>query len=118
MNQTVSRLDEAVLLEEYQLTYERLLSLVKEKYNCQLILMEPFMFCDDKANPAYESLLQYIIAVRALAEKFNAVLVPMQELIDKKIEQVSPEKFSDDTVHPHVWAHAWIAQQWFDATKL
>ena len=109
---------EAVLLDEYQLTYKRLLSLVKEKYNCQLILMEPFIFCDDKANPAYKALLQYIDAVRALAEEFNAVLVPLQELIEDKIAKVSPEKFSDDMVHPYVWAHAWIAQQWFDATKL
>jgi hypothetical protein len=23
-----------------------------------------------------------------------------------------------DMVHPYVWAHAWIAQQWFEATKL
>ena len=110
--------DAAVLLDEYQVTYKRLLSLVKEKYNCRLILIEPFMFCDDKTNPAYKSLLQYIQAVRALAAEFDAVLVPLQELIDKKIEEVSPEKFSDDMVHPYVWAHAWIAQQWFEATKL
>jgi len=116
--QYTGRLDEAVLLDEYQLTYKRLLSLVKEKYNCQLILIEPFMFCDDKANPAYKALQQYIHAVRALAEEFDAVLVPLQELIDKKIKKVPPEKFSDDMVHPYVWAHSWIAQQWFEATKL
>ena len=116
--QYTGRLDEAVLLDEYQLTYKRLLSLVKEKYNCQLILMEPFMFCDDKANPTYKALQQYIQAVRALAEEFDAVLVPLQELIDEKITKVSPEKFSDDMVHPYAWAHAWIAQQWFEATNL
>ena len=110
--------DAAVLFDEYQLTYNRLLSLVKEKYNCRLILIEPFMFCDDKANPAYKSLQQYIHAVRALAEEFDAVLVPLQELIDNKIKEVPPEKFSDDMVHPYVWAHAWIAQQWLEATKL
>lgn len=110
--------DEAVLLDEYQLTYKRLLSLVKEKYNCQLILIEPFMFCDEKTYPAYRALQQYIHAVRALAEEFDAVLVPLQELIDKKIKTIPPEKFSDDMVHPYVWAHAWIAQQWFEAIKL
>jgi len=110
--------DAAVLLDEYQLTYKRLLSLVKEKYNCRLILIEPFMFCDDKTNPAYKSLQQYIHAVRALAEEFDAVLVPLQELIDKEMKKVPPEKFSDDMVHPYVWAHAWIAQQWLEATKL
>ena len=116
--QYTGELNTAVLLDEYQLTYERLLSLVKEKYNCRLILMEPFIFCDDKTNPAYKSLQQYIHAVRALAAEFDAVPVPLQELIDKKIKEVSPEKFSDDMVHPYVWAHAWIAQHWLEATKL
>jgi lysophospholipase L1-like esterase len=116
--QYTGRPDEAVLLDEYQLTYERLLLLVKEKYNCRLILMEPFMFCNDKANPAFKVLQQYIHAVRVLAEKFDAVLVPLQELIDKKIKKIPPEKFSNDMVHPYVWAHAWIAQQWLEATKL
>jgi len=115
--QYIGRADEAVLLDEYQLTYKRLLSLVREKYNCSMILIEPFMFCDDKANPAYKALQQYIHAVRALAEEFDAVLVPLQELIDKKIEKVTPGKFSDDMVHPYVWAHAWIAQRWLEATK-
>ncbi len=76
------------------------------------------MFCDDTTNPAYETLQQYIHAVRALAEEFDAVLVPLQELIDKKIKIVPPEKFSDDMVHPYVWAHAWIAQCWLEETKL
>ena len=116
--QYTGRLNEAVLLDEYQLTYKRLLTLVKGKYNCRLILIEPFMFCDDKTNPAYKALQQYIHAVRALAAEFDAVLVPLQELIDNKIKKVPPEKFSDDMVHPYVWAHAWIAQRWLEATKL
>jgi len=116
--QYTGRLDAAVLLDEYQLTYKRLLSLVKEQYNCRLILIEPFMFCDDKTIPAYKTLQQYIHAVHALAEEFDAVLVPLQKLTDKEIKKVPPEKFSDDMVHPYVWAHAWIAQCWFEATKL
>jgi len=116
--QYTGSLDEAVLLDEYQLTYKRLLSLVKDKYNCRLILIEPFMFCDDKTNPAYITLQQYIHAVHTLAEDFDAVLVPLQELIDNKIKKVPPEKFSDDMVHPYVWAHAWIAQRWLEETKL
>ena len=116
--QYTTRLDAAVLLEEYQLTYERLLSLVKEKYNCRLILIEPFMFCEDKTNPAYKTLQEYIHAVHTLAEKFSAVLVPLQDSIDKKIKQVPQERWSDDMVHPYIWAHCWIAQRWLEATKL
>ena len=116
--QYTDTMNAAVLLEEYELTYKRLLSQVQEKYNCQIVLMEPFMFCDDKTNPAYKTLQEYIHAVHTLAEQFNAVLVPMQKLIDEKIKKVPPEKFSDDMVHPYVWAHCWIAQRWIEATKL
>ena len=113
-----TRPDAAVPLDEYEITYKRLLSQVQENNNCRLVLMEPFMFCDDKTNPAYKTLQQYIRVVHTLAEKFNAVLVPMQKLIDKMIEQIPPEKFSDDMVHPYVWAHCWIAQRWLEATNL
>jgi len=116
--QHTERLDEAVFLEEYELTYKRLLSQVKEKCDSQLVLMEPFMFCDDAENPAYDSLRAFINAVDDLAKKFNAVLVPLQELIDKKIKTVPSCKWSDDTVHPYLWAHSWISQRWLEATNL
>ena len=43
--------DRAVPLDEYKLTYKRLLSQVKEKFSCRMVLIEPFMFCGDKKNP-------------------------------------------------------------------
>ena len=113
-----NRMNEAVLIEEYELTYERLLSIVKDKYNGQLILMEPFLFCEDKTNPAYETLQEYIHVVHTLAEKFSAVLIPLQDSIDKKIKIVPQKRWSDDMIHPYIWAHCWIAQRWLDATKL
>ena len=116
--QYADRLDEAVFLDEYELTYKRLLLQVKEKNDCQLVLMEPFMFCDDQENPMYNSLKEFIDTVDNLAKQFDAVLVPMQELINKKIKQVPPYKWSDDMVHPYLWAHAWIAQCWLEATIL
>lgn len=116
--QHTNRRDEAVYLDEYELTYERLLSHVKEKYDCRLVLMEPFMFCNDTENPMYKTLKGFIAVVHNLTEKFDAVLVPLQESIDKKIKQVPQERFSDDMVHPYLWTHSWIAQRWLEATKL
>jgi lysophospholipase L1-like esterase len=113
-----NRMNEAVFIKEYELTYERLLSMVKEKYNCQLVLMEPFLFCEDKTNPVYETLQEYIHAVHTLAEKFSAVLVRLKDSIDKKIKTVPQERWSDDMIHPYQWAHFWIAQRWLDTTKL
>jgi acyl-CoA thioesterase-1 len=116
--QHTNRLDEAVLHEEYELTYKQLLSQVREKKDCQLVLMEPFMFCNDTENAVYVTLQEYIRTVNNFAKEFEAVLVPLQKLIDKKIKQVSPEKWSDDMVHPFMWAHAWIAQRWLECTNL
>ncbi|MBN2181078.1 MAG: SGNH/GDSL hydrolase family protein [Sedimentisphaerales bacterium] len=116
--QYANRLNEAVLLDEYELTYERLLSQAKAKCDRRLILMEPFLFCRDKNNPVYIALQEYIRVVHKLAEKFDAVLVPLQNLIDKKIENVPQQEWSDDMVHPYQWAHSWIAQRWIEFTKL
>ena len=116
--QYTERLDEAVFLEEYELTYKRLLTLVKDKNDCQLVLMQPFMFCNDTDNPMFEALQDFIAVVDNLAKQFDAVLVPLQDSLNKQMKKVSPDKWSNDMVHPFVWAHAWIAQRWIDATML
>ena len=116
--QHTDRPDEAVFLDEYELTYKRLLSQVRQESDCQLVLMEPFMFCDDAENPMYNSLRGFIETVENLAGEFEAVLVPLQNSIDKEIRNVPPAKWSDDMVHPYLWAHAWIAQRWLEAANL
>jgi PhoPQ-activated pathogenicity-related protein len=80
--------------------------------------MQPFMFCNDTDNPMFEALQSFISVVDNIAKQFDAVLVPLQDSINKEIKKVSPDKWSDDMVHPFVWAHEWIAQRWIDATKL
>jgi lysophospholipase L1-like esterase len=108
----------AVYPDEYELTYRQLLSQVKQKCNSQLVLIEPFMFCDDLENKIFQDLWTYIRIVHHLAKEFDAVLVPLQSWIDEQIKQIPPEKWSHDSVHPYIWAHAWIAQRWLEATGL
>ena len=108
----------AVYPVEYESTYRRLLSQASQRCNCQLVLMEPFMFCDDRRDQIFQTLQKYVQVVRDLASEFDAVLVPLQSRIDEQIKRVPPEKWSLDSVHPHVWAHAWIARRWLEATGL
>jgi len=103
---------------DFEITYEQLLVQAKQRCGCQLILMEPFLFCRDRASEVFRTLMPYLEAVRTLAKKYEAVLVPLQREIDRQIVEIPPEKWSQDTVHPCLWAHAWIAQQWLDATGL
>jgi acyl-CoA thioesterase I len=108
----------AVFAEEYESTYRRLLDEVKQKCNSQLVICEPFMFCDDLNDPVFVELRRYIEAVHRIASENDAVLVPLQKRIDEQIGTVAGEKWSLDMVHPHIWAHVWIAQQWLSATNL
>jgi len=112
------RPSKAVYTEEYELTYRQLLSRTRQQQNCQIVLMEPFIFCDDPQNEMLLGLRAYIDIVHKLADDFRAVLVPLQGCIDRQITQVPPQKWSADSVHPYQWVHAWIAQRWFEATHL
>ncbi len=112
------RLPEAVYPDEYELTYRRLLLTAKKQCKCQLVLMEPFMFCSTPENPMFKGLQTYLKIVHKLAEESDAVVVALQSKIDEQIKQVPPEKWSADSVHPYVWVHAWIAQRWLQATGL
>jgi acyl-CoA thioesterase-1 len=113
-----SMLPTAVHPDEYKLTYRWLLSQAKQQCGCQLVLMEPFMFCNDPTNQVFEALQSYIETVQNPAQEFDAVLVPLQSKINKQIKHVPPEQWSADSVHPYLWAHAWIAQRWLEATGL
>jgi lysophospholipase L1-like esterase len=104
--------------EQYEVTCDQLLSQAKDLYHSRLVLMEPFMFCRDQYNGVFRSLVPYVQAVHRLAVKHRAVLVPLQQYINRQIAEVPPQKWSDDMVHPSLWAHAWIAQRWLEATGL
>ncbi len=104
--------------DKYEVTYDQLLAQAREQCGCRLVLMEPFLFCRDRGNELYRALTPYVEAVHRLAAKHEAVLVPLQREIDRQILEIAPEKWSEDTVHPYLWAHAWIAQQWLKAAGL
>lgn len=108
----------AVYPNEYEFTYRLLLSAAKEKCGCKFVLIEPFMFCSDPQNPMFKDLRRYIAVVHKLERDLNAVLLRLQSRIDMEIVQTNQEKWSSDMVHPDTWTHAWIAQQWLEATGL
>jgi lysophospholipase L1-like esterase len=111
-------LPHAVQLEEYESTFRLLLKETKEKCNSQIVICQPFMFCDDSSNPMFARLREYIENVDHIAKDFNVALVPFQNQIDALIKQIPPQKWSNDSVHPELWAHSWLAQQWLSFTGL
>ena len=108
----------AVYVDEYEATYRQLLLEAKQKTHCKMILMEPYMFCDDPCNAMFMQLRVYIAIVHKLVEEFDAVLVPVQKYVDKIIGKVESKRWSEDMIHPYMWAHCWISQRWLEATSL
>jgi acyl-CoA thioesterase I len=104
--------------EQYEVTYDQLLVAVKKRCDCQVVLMEPFVFSADLNDRLRGAVEPYVEIAGKLAAKYRTVLVPLQKNINELIVRVAPERWSDDSVHPLPWAHAWIAQQWLEATGL
>lgn len=100
---------------EYENNVCTLLARTRSECGSQLILMEPFMFCDNADNPMLAELPTYIEIVHKLADEFEAVLVPVHTNYANLAAKRPADRWADDTVHPYEWAHAWIAQQWLDA---
>ncbi len=99
---------------EYEQNLSTLLRCVKDECSSQLILMEPFMFCDNPDNSMLADLDGYISIVHTLADEFNAVLVPVHTAYMALKDKHPANQWAEDTVHPYTWAHAWIAKQWLD----
>jgi lysophospholipase L1-like esterase len=98
--------------DEYKTNLRYLLTQLLDACGPQLILMEPFMFCDDAANPMLADLPAYSDIVHQTADEFGALLVPLHTNYTNLKDKRPAEHWADDTVHPAPWAHAWIAQQW------
>jgi lysophospholipase L1-like esterase len=100
---------------KYEQNLSALLRCVKDECSSQLILMEPFMFCDDPDNQMLKDLDAYIEIVYQMTDEFDAVLVPVHANYMELKNKRPADQWAEDTVHPYTWAHAWIAKQWLDA---
>ena len=104
-----------VVPDDYESNYRQILTQLSNECESQVILMEPFMFCDEPDNPMLAELPSYIETVHKLAGEFNAVLVPIHTNYMKLTGRRPADQWAEDTVHPTTWAHAWIARQWLEA---
>lgn len=89
--------------------------------NIRLVLMEPFILPVAECKENWE-LWSGVIGplqekVKILAEKNNAVFVPLQAKFNKLCEVREPEYWIWDGVHPTVAGHQIIADQWLAYTN-
>jgi len=79
----------------------------------RLILCEPFLLEVGKVTAAWRAdLRKYQAAVRALAQEYGAVFVPVQQPLDEAAARTGPAHWLFDGIHPHAAGQWLIMQAW------
>jgi lysophospholipase L1-like esterase len=103
--------------EKYERVYQAILDEIKHrKSGTTIVLCEPFVLPVgivkehwDKWWPEVEKRQQI---VRNLAQKQNAIFVPLQNIFDKACKRQQPNYWIWDGIHPTPWGHSLIAGEW------
>jgi lysophospholipase L1-like esterase len=105
----------------FKANYSYLLESVKEAFPAtELVLMSPFLLPIEKSQEAWlEDLNPKIEIVKELAQNYEAIYIPLQNIFNAAITLNTPAQYwSSDGVHPTPFGHILIAKNWLKYTKL
>ena len=108
--------------ERYKKIYRLMLDEALEvNPNLLIVIMEPF-FGTAKDNAewdkfAKENIADYAAAAKAIAEEYNAVFVPLQDVFDEYAKNTDISKLLWDGVHPTTGGHQLIARRWKECVE-
>lgn len=103
--------------DRFQRAYVHLLTETAEVLpKTRLVLCEPFILPAGATADKWEEwrtlLANYQKVTRELADQFNAVFVPLQDVFDEAAKQKEPAYWLWDGVHPTAAGHYLIAERW------
>lgn len=107
--------ENGVEVERYAMIYDMLLEwTVKTLPNVKLVLMEPFVLPIGAVTADWiPEINERRKVVRDLAEKYNAVFIPCQQIVDDAAARAgAPELILRDGVHPTLMGHQVLADAW------
>lgn len=100
--------------DEYEITLEELVHSTVVLVE-GLVLMTPFFIEPNREDPMRKMMDQYGDTVRALAAKYDAVLVDTQAAFDEALKSVHPMALAEDRVHPNLAGHFVLARAFLKA---
>ena len=114
--------------DKFRFVYDRMLYEVKEKKpDAKIVIIEPFLvkkYLGEDGGDIYNDwdLWHGQITERAgickeLAEKYNAIFVPLADEFDKLSTMYGPDIWSMDCIHPTAPGHEVIARKWMETCK-
>jgi len=101
-------------IEEYESTLEKLITSALSGLK-GLILVTPYFIEPKRDDPMRARMDAYGAVVKALAEKYDAVLVDTQAGFDRMLEHMHPMAIAWDRVHPNSSGHGLIAKCFLEA---
>ncbi len=107
-------------IEVYENDYARLIKETKEKLpEVKLLICQPFIVKGTSAVDAswIDPFKEYQEAAKRIANQFDAVWVPFQEVFDKAIELAPPVYWTSDGVHPSMAGCQLMAEAWLQAIQ-
>lgn len=105
---------EAVPLDEYWETYDRLIAKVRPGL-AGLVLMTPYYVQDERRDLMRLQMDEYGLVVRDLARRHDALLLDTQGAIDKVLERLDYTLVAADRVHPTGIGHKVLASAFLRA---
>ena len=108
-----------VEVPRFEKIYRMLLEWTREVLpEVKLVLMEPFVLPFGAADETWVAeVAERAVVVRKLAEEFNAVFIPTQEMLTKAAQTASPEYWLVDGVHPTAAGHQLLADAWLAGVR-
>ena len=89
--------------------------------NTKLVLLEPFILPVGVVNANAELWTSEVqkrqVIVKTLAQKFNAIYVPLQDAFNKATQKAKADHWIWDGIHPMPAGHELIAREWLKAVK-
>ena len=108
-----------VEVPRYARFYRELLIWTREALpQIKFILMDPFVCPDvNDRNVFVPELIERRKVIAELAEEFNAIHIPLQDLFDQAFTRAPQAHWAADGVHPTPAGHQLITDAWIQAAK-
>ncbi|MDF2985377.1 MAG: family lipase [Eubacterium sp.] len=106
--------EQHVYLEEYSEKLEKLVRKTQPKLK-GLVLMTPYFIESNKNDPMRSTMDNYGEVVKAIASKYNTILVDTQAAFDEVLKHCHPVSITWDRIHPNVSGHMVLARAFLNA---
>ena len=103
---------------QFELNYRTILTLLRERTNAKIVMLAPYVLDAEDKDFLREDHKKIIPIVRALAEEFADVYVPLDVEFDEAVKtQPEPRLYSGDGVHPNQNGAEFIGKLYAEAIE-